>query len=214
MPQTEGTEVQPEKRVRLTAAKREAQLLDIAEETFSKFGYEGTTIDKIAKASGVSRAMVYQHHGTKDEIFLACVRRARTLFEQALIEKIGVPSTDWDAKIEAGGRVYFELIAENPQRWRLLFATSAGVGGHLADELVQLRAHTVKMTAGALRGYFPDAEGETLIALASVLSGAAEQLGRWWITDPQVSESRVLSYYVAAARGALFEMLGLPHGMK
>ncbi|MEE3853004.1 TetR/AcrR family transcriptional regulator [Gordonia sp. LSe1-13] len=198
-------------RERLTGPQRETQLLDMAEMLFSEHGYEGVTVDNIAQAAGVSRAIVYQHHGTKDQVFIACVRRARAQFEAAILEKVATPSDDWRSRIEAGGAVYLDLVATNPQRWGLLFTTSASLRGDLADELTALRKGTITAIANSLRPYAPDVRREALMAISYALSGIGEQLCRWWLSNPRISRTRVLAYYTAAVEGAINGILATPH---
>src|SRR4030088_1557488 len=67
---------------------RNQQLLDIAEKLFITKGFAATSIEDIARAAGITRPIVYSHFGTKEGIYLACVRRARTAFQQALVEAV------------------------------------------------------------------------------------------------------------------------------
>ena len=65
------------KRRRLTGAERAEQVLDVAEELLTAKGYDRTSIEDIAQAAGVSRPIVYGHHGSKEGVYLACMARAR-----------------------------------------------------------------------------------------------------------------------------------------
>lgn len=201
----------PPRRIRLSAERREVQLLDIAENLFTEHGYEGVTMEDIARAAGVSRPIVYQHLGSKDGAFVACVRRARQQFEEAIAASISPVFGDLSARIQAGGNVYFDLIANNPKRWSLLFATSASLEGHLADQLYTLRAGTIAAIAVAVKQYAPDATKEATDAFAHIVSGIGEQLGRWWLANPKISRKRVMSYYVTSIEGAAQAILALPH---
>ncbi len=49
-------------------ARRE-QILQTAVDLFSKKGFKGTTTKEIAKAAGVSEAMVFRHFSSKDELY-------------------------------------------------------------------------------------------------------------------------------------------------
>lgn len=54
---------------RMTGDKRREQILLTAFELFSKRGFNGTTTKDIARAAGVSEAMVFKHFATKDELY-------------------------------------------------------------------------------------------------------------------------------------------------
>ncbi|WP_420411368.1 TetR family transcriptional regulator [Roseibium sp.] len=59
-----------------------AKILDIAEELFSRRGFDGTSIRDIAKAAGVQVALVHHHGGPKEDLFhLVVARRAKPLAE-------------------------------------------------------------------------------------------------------------------------------------
>ncbi|MDH6232510.1 AcrR family transcriptional regulator [Mesorhizobium soli] len=55
------------------SAKR-ASILEAAAHVFCQEGFGGANIDLIAAEAGVSRQTVYNHHGDKDNLFLAVVK--------------------------------------------------------------------------------------------------------------------------------------------
>lgn len=56
---------------RMTGDARREQILATAVDLFSKRGFKGTTTKEIAKAAGVSEAMVFRHFATKDDLYAA-----------------------------------------------------------------------------------------------------------------------------------------------
>ncbi|MGW4369738.1 TetR/AcrR family transcriptional regulator [Nocardia takedensis] len=199
---SESSTAQRPKRVRLTAAQREQQLLDVAEALFTEHGYEGVTLEDIARTAGVSRPIVYQHHGSKDGIFLACVRRAREQFEHSIVTGVDTGANDMVSAIRAGGTPYFDLIATNPRRWALLFTSSASLTGELADRLTELRADTIARIADLARPFAPELSHQELTAFAYAVSGIGEQLGRWWLQNLTIPQQRVLDLYCTLILGA------------
>lgn len=191
------------KRVRLTATQRCAQLLDIAEELFTRHGYEGVSIEDIARAAHVTRPIVYQHYGSREGVFLACVARARRQFEQSLLEHAAAAGSGITDQIYAGGEAYFDLIEDDPARFVLLVTSSSRMQGPLGDELSTLHANTINVIASAVRQRHPGIDGDAALALAYTASGVGEQLGRWWLTKPTMPKGRLLSYYAAVIRGAI-----------
>ena len=57
--------------VRMTGDKRREHIIEAAIQTFAKHGFSGTTTREIARASGVSEAMLFKHFATKDELYKA-----------------------------------------------------------------------------------------------------------------------------------------------
>lgn len=59
------------KRVRLAPEVRRQQILDVALDAFGTLGFAGTSMDRIARGVGLSKAGLYAHFASKDEIFEA-----------------------------------------------------------------------------------------------------------------------------------------------
>jgi AcrR family transcriptional regulator len=55
----------------MTGDARREQILQTAVELFSQRGFKGTTTKEIAKAAGVSEAIIFRHFATKDELYTA-----------------------------------------------------------------------------------------------------------------------------------------------
>jgi AcrR family transcriptional regulator len=54
---------------RMPADARREQILQTAVNLFSQRGFKGTTTKEIAKAAGVSEAIIFRHFATKDELY-------------------------------------------------------------------------------------------------------------------------------------------------
>jgi len=65
--------------------KRE-EVLDIASETFLGKGYDGTSINVMAREAGISKESIYRYFGSKDDLFLAVVERELELYKQGMQE--------------------------------------------------------------------------------------------------------------------------------
>lgn len=61
----------------MTGDRRRELILQAAFGLFSKRGFSGTTTKDIAKASGVSEAMVYKHFSSKDELYGALLHNKK-----------------------------------------------------------------------------------------------------------------------------------------
>ena len=53
----------------MPADRRREQILQTAVNLFSQRGFKGTTTNEIAKAAGVSEAIIFRHFATKDELY-------------------------------------------------------------------------------------------------------------------------------------------------
>ena len=183
---------------RVPRAVREEQLLEVAERVFAKHGYQGASIEDIARAAGVTRPIVYDHFGSKEGIYLACVRRARAELERGINEAAGA-SSDPGEQLWAGINAYFEFVERHGRAWDVLFGQGAAVAGPAAEEVTRLRFDTVRGIADLLTPFVSNVDAQTVEALAHALSGSGEQLAKWWRENPHLTRDEVAGYHMAFA---------------
>jgi AcrR family transcriptional regulator len=173
---------------------RRTQLLELAEVLFMEKGYGGFSIDDLCRAAGVSRPIVYEHFGSKDGIYLACLRRIRAELEQALLAAAG-DGTDLRSTTRNASEAWFSIVQRDPQRWSLVYGGATGLVGPLADQLAELRDITVAQIGLIVRQYAPRASDDEVTLWAHAASGAGEQLGRWWLRHPRIARKRIVGFY-------------------
>jgi AcrR family transcriptional regulator len=181
---------------RVPGPLRAEQLLDIAEHLFATAGYGPTSIEGIARAAGVTRPVVYEHFGSKDGIYLACLRRARTQLEAMIFDAIATAS-DLRTQLERGADAYFRFVENDPARWHVLFGGGAAVSGDVAEEAMQLHLATERQFAELLVAAAPNEDEQQLLACAHAIGGAAHQLAQWWLRTPGVARQQVVQWYSA-----------------
>jgi AcrR family transcriptional regulator len=173
---------------------RRSQLLELAEPLFMEKGYAGFSIDDLCRAAGVSRPIVYEHFGSKDGIYIACLRVIRDELDQALLAA-AADGSDLRSTVQSAAEAWFAIVQRDPQRWSLVYGGTTGLVGPLADQLAELRDATVAKIGLVARHYAPDASAEEVSAWAHSVSGAGEQLGRWWLRNPRIPRKRVVAFY-------------------
>ena len=201
----------PAKRVRLTHEQRAAQLLEIASELFTSHGYENVSIEDIARTAGVTRPVIYQHYGSKDGIYLACVERVSADFMDRLATAREDAHGELEAFIDLGTQVLFDLLVEHPGAWALLFGATLTEGGPLAQSMSELRFGAVDRMGELAAEFVPDADRESLDAFANAVSGIADAFGRWWLRRPDMPRATVEHFFRVFVRGA---MLSAAHAMQ
>lgn len=66
----------------MSATDRRAQLIDVGRAVFAANGYEGTSVEEVAKRAKVSKPIVYEHFGGKEGLYAVIVdREMETLLE-------------------------------------------------------------------------------------------------------------------------------------
>lgn len=182
--------IKPKSR-RMPRAKREQQLLNIALQLFIEHGYQGTSMEDIASGAGVTRPIVYNHFGSKDGIYLACLRRARASLDQHIVDAAQDPQT-LDGRLRAGVEGYFTFVEENRDSWHILFGGGAAIAGSASDEATRLRFLTVEKITQLLSDVVTGFDVDTCEGFAHAVSGAGEQMAKWWMMRPHIPKQQVV----------------------
>ncbi|HJQ04414.1 MAG TPA: TetR/AcrR family transcriptional regulator [Nocardioides sp.] len=186
------------KKGRVPREVRVRQLLDHAERLFLAEGFDGFSIEDLCRAAGVSRPVVYEHFGSKEGVYLACQQRVRDEFDEAL--RAALAGTEIDEIIREVADVYFGMLEADPRRWLFVFGSTSGFAGPMAETLYDMRLETIRGIAALAAALRPDLPEEQVTAVAHMVSGAGEELGRWWMRNRQVPRARIVDYYVAGTR--------------
>lgn len=62
--------------------KSRRELIEIAIDCFARFGYQGTSVDRIARTAGVTKGAIYYHFRDKEDLLTAAVADRVEEFEQ------------------------------------------------------------------------------------------------------------------------------------
>ena len=111
--------------------KRES-ILDAAFTQFSRYGFRRTSMEDIAKETGISRASIYSHFENKEEVFRSL---STSLHEQALSQaETQLKGTQSNRKtpIHLTARITSALLAKIEPFHKVL--TESSHGSELADE--------------------------------------------------------------------------------
>jgi AcrR family transcriptional regulator len=173
-------------RRRLSKEARRAQLIAAAEAVFSEVGYSGATMDLVAGRDNVARSLLYEHFASIDDIYVECHRTARDEMQQRVFEAVGVAGPALEDQLRAGLLAYFGYFGERSLRFELLYGPG-GPGGPLAEQTAELRFMTAERMAALFLAAAPAIPTHEAIGAAHMVSGAAEQLARWWRRNPELS---------------------------
>lgn len=121
---------------RLTAEDRRRQILECAAGVFSQSNYTAAKVADIARAAGISEAMLYKHFSSKKEIFLNVLQELAGGLDH--FWEISV-ETDADplAALKTVTMLYYREVMKHPEALRLQFLALLEV--HDPDILVQLQ---------------------------------------------------------------------------
>lgn len=72
-------------------------LLRTAIDCFARYGFAGTSIDRIARAAGVTKGALYYHFHDKDELLFAAVKERILAFEASVVAQVDPKKNPSDA---------------------------------------------------------------------------------------------------------------------
>ncbi|MCC6763330.1 MAG: TetR/AcrR family transcriptional regulator [Deltaproteobacteria bacterium] len=87
----------------------------IAIDCFARYGYQGTSIDRIASAAGVTKGALYYHFRDKEELLFEAVQDRIAEFEQRVVGSVN-PSTDPAGALAEIARVCVHIATKNNLR--------------------------------------------------------------------------------------------------
>lgn len=100
---------------RLDHPTRQAQIYEIAARVFTEKGYEKASMGDIALAVGMTKAGIYHHIESKEDLLAAIISYGMGLFERQVLEKVeGIP--DPLARLRATLRGHLLLVLRDRPR--------------------------------------------------------------------------------------------------
>lgn len=182
---------------RLRGEVRRERILDAATQVFAEQGFERASFGAIAEAVGVSRPVVYDHFGSKEELHLLLLQRER----DRILEHVRAELTADGSPEERVARAldaFFAYVEAHPYAWRMLFRETAGDSETAAAQRrIQQEAHlaVAAMLASERGSRIATGRGKQLRLemLAAVWGPAANGLARWWYDHPEVPRAQVVA---------------------
>ncbi len=176
----------PTRRRRMPAAQRREVILVAAEATFARSGYHGASLDDIAHAAGVSKALIYEHFDSKRELHGSLLdAQAAEIFRR--LEAAAARGETREERLRNGIDAFLRFVEERREAWRALFRDAADPEVAALITRVQAQATGViaRLIAADLDAPADLAPGAsdraTRIEIhAQMLSGAVQSLATWW----------------------------------
>jgi AcrR family transcriptional regulator len=162
----------------LPAAERRQQLLDVALETFSKQGFHQTSMNDIADAAGVTKPVLYQHFGSKRDLFLELLRELGGRLREA-VGKAAVEAGGPRQQVENGMRAYFRWVEDHRAGFEILFDGDTRRDREFMSEAAKVEGEIAETIASLIVVEGLDGERRRLLAYGIV--GLSETTCRHWL---------------------------------
>jgi AcrR family transcriptional regulator len=192
---------QEEKRRRLTAAERRDVIESAATEVFAERGYQGASIDEIARRSGVSAPVVYDHFSSKLDLHRRLLERTRDELLEMWRSELTLDGPA-EERIPRALDAWARYVESHPYAARMYFQEPTGEAAARAVH-EQVRA-PARAALAQILAREPGAENiagrdeQALEMAAEVMRAGLTGLAIWWIDHPEVPREQIVETAVNA----------------
>lgn len=182
------------------------QALVVAHGLFAARGYAAVTMEEVAAALGVTKPLLYNYFGNKEQLYIACMERSGDALVKTILETVGDTSNPGDA-LNEGLRAFFAFLDADRAAWAVLFDETLPHSGELADRVAEYRGRLIELVSESLLAQLPAkrraAARIEVEALSTALLGAAEALARWWLRTEATTASEAAELLIATLEPGL-----------
>lgn len=174
---------------RLSGAERRQRILDNAVEIFARHGYEAGSVGEIAAAAGITKPVLYDHFGSKRELFVELMEGARDELTRRGAEAMAAEAP-LEERIRAAIEAFFAFVEEHPAAARVLLVAPRGepalqdasraVQAEATSRLAALFEAEPELLPGA-----PDRE-RRIELFVEFLKQGMHGLAEWWSDHDEV----------------------------
>jgi AcrR family transcriptional regulator len=182
-------------RRRLTADERRRAILTAAQDVFASRGFHGSSIDEIAQAAGISKALIYEHFPSKKDLHASLL----DMHMQELFDRLAANAATAEPghlRLRNGLDAFLGWVEEQRGAFRMVFRDAADP--EVADVVVRIQGQVTAAVAAlmATEPMAPAASEEArergIRMLAQQLTGALQSLALWWDEHPETPRKTVL----------------------
>src|SRR5436305_7677815 len=185
---SQGTQ-KPVRRRRMAADERRRAILQAALDVFARRGYHAASIDEIAQAAGISKALIYEHFPSKRDLHVSLLEsHVQATFER--LAEAAATSAPGEVRRRAGVDAFLGFGETRRDAFRMLFRDA------VEPEVAGIVAAVQRQTAAAVAGMIateprkgrrdPKRDAVAIEMLGQQLTGAVQSLALWWGDHPEV----------------------------
>ncbi|WP_419197983.1 TetR/AcrR family transcriptional regulator [Nocardia vinacea] len=187
---------------RSARAARGRQIVASAGEVFATRGYHGTSMDQIARRSGISKPSLYQYFPSKLELYLAVLQQHLDRLVSTVHDALH-STDDSHGRLSAAVHAYFDFVDDDPDGFRLVFESEVPTEPSVQWRIGQATAACV----GAVHDLLIRDSGlgpQRAWAFAVGLVGASQFTSRYWLSASRpMPKEQAVEITVALCWGGL-----------
>ena len=161
---------------------------------FAAQGFHGTSMSDIAVAAGVTKPVLYQHFGSKRQLYAELLTEVGEQLKEAIVKAVA-EATSPRQMVENGFAAYFDFVNTNRDAFQLFYATSSW-----RDPEFSALVHKVENTLAEHVAGFIEIEGltdEQRRLLGHGIVGMVEGASTHWLLDQETADPAELTRQLA-----------------
>ena len=189
---------------RLSADERRERIIRGATRVFAERGYTDASMAGIARAAGITPAVIYDHFPSKAELHITLLERETRQMLAAIGTALDAAPEEPAARLRAGVDAFFAFVEDHEFAWRLIFRDApadpdvARAYRRLGDGTTGAVGGFLRMTAPESLLAAPDAEQRFEI-FAKTLTAAMTGLAFWWYEHREVPRAALVDRFLEFA---------------
>jgi AcrR family transcriptional regulator len=196
-----GAPAAPRPRKRMRADERREVIELAARDVFAERGYHGSSMEEIARRSGVTPPVVYDHFPSKLALHRRLLERTRDELLEMWRENLS-GNEPAERRIPAALDAWARYVEQHPYAPRMFFTETTG-DPEIAAIHREVQAEA-RAALGAILAGEPGAERiagadpQDLEMAAEVIRAGLTGLAVWWTDHPEVPRERIVATAVNA----------------
>ena len=175
--------------VRMPPEERRTQVLDATLKLIAERGYEGVSMEGIARATGVTKPVVYDLFGTLADLLEALLEREeeRALLQLAELMPTPRENADPEEVLVDGLNAFLLSVEARPDAWRLILTPTAAMPGRVREVVEVQRTRIAAQLESIVRWGLEQltTEIEDVELLVETIIVMVENAARQHLADPE-----------------------------
>ena len=190
-PATPGEPVK--KRARQDRPTRQAQILETAARIFCEKGFDKASMEDVADAVGLTKAGLYHHIGSKDELLFAIMSYGMDLFEEKVLNRV-MTIADPLERLKAALRGHVLLvIRDRPKEVTVILHETNALKGRFRDRINARKKRYIKLLEKTFREMIKSGAARRVdpSAAAFAMLGMINWIYQWYRPGGRLSDEDV-----------------------
>ncbi|WP_033418620.1 TetR/AcrR family transcriptional regulator [Serinicoccus marinus] len=194
----------------MTGPQRRQQLIEVGRSLFAERGFEGTSVEQISEAAGVSKPVIYEHFGGKEGLYAVVVDREIQALLGQITDALTAHEGNARALLEAAAMALLDYIEHSTDGFRILVRDSppGQSTGSFASLISDIATQVEHILAAEFKRRRLDPKTAPLYA--QMLVGMVAIPGGWWLDSRKMKKDDVAAHLVNLAWNGLAGMEARP----